>query len=61
MELNEEVRDAKEQQEGIDLVKKHEDLFRGANKEIINIVGKQGELLECFRDEDELFDRVWLS
>ena len=61
MELNEEVRDSKEQQDGIDLVKEYEDLFRDANKEIINIVGKQGELLERFRDEDEFFDRVWLS
>ena len=61
MELNEEVRDSKEQQDGIDLVKEYEDLFRGANKEITNIVGKQGELLERFRDEDEFFDRVWLS
>ena len=61
MELNEEVRDSKEQQDGIDLVKEYEDLFRDANKEIINIVGKQGELLEPFRDEDEFFDRVWLS
>ena len=59
--MNEEVRDSKEQQDGIDLVKEYEDLFRDANKEIINIVGKQGELLERFRDEDEFFDRVWLS
>ena len=61
MEFNEEVRDAKEQQDGIDLVKKYEDLFRGANKKIINILGKQGELLKRFRDEDDFFDRVGLS
>ena len=53
MEFNEEVRDAKEQQDGIDLVKKYEDLFRGASKKIINIVGKQGELLKRFRDGDD--------
>ena len=53
MELNEEVRDTKEQQDGIDLVKKFEDLFRGASKKIINIVGKQGELLKRFRDGDD--------
>ena len=61
MEFNEEVRDAKEQQDGIDLVKKYEGLFRGANKKIINILGKQGELLKRFRDEDDFFDRVGLS
>ena len=53
MELNEEVRDTKEQQDGIDLVKKFEDLFRGTSKKIINIVGKQGELLKRFRDGDD--------
>ena len=53
MELNEEARDTKEQQDGIDLVKKFEDLFRGASKKIINIVGKQGELLKRFRDGDD--------
>ena len=61
MEFNEEVRDAKEQQDGINLVKKYEGLFRGANKKIINILGKQGELLKRFRDEDDFFDRVGLS
>ena len=61
MEFNEEVRDAKEQQDGIDLVKKYEDLFRGANRKIINIVGKQGELLKRFMDEDEDFDLIRLS
>ena len=61
MEFNEEVRDAKEQQDGIDLVKKYEDLFRGANRKIINIVGKQGELLKRFMDEDEVFDLIRLS
>ena len=61
MEFNEEVRDAKEQQDGIDLVKKYEHLFRGANRKIINIVGKQGELLKRFMDEDEVFDLIRLS
>ena len=30
-------------------------------KEIINVVGKQGELLKRFKDSDELFDGVSLS
>ena len=61
LELNEKVKNAKEPKDGVALVKKYEDLLKGKNKKIINIVGKQGELLKCFRDEDEFFDRVGLS
>ena len=57
-ELNEEVKNAKEPQDGIDSVKKYENVLKGANKKIMNIVGKHGELLKRFRDEDEFFDRV---
>ena len=42
-------------------MEKYEGLLKGANKEIINFLGKQGELLKRFRDEDEFFDRVGLS
>ena len=35
--------------------------MKGANKKIINLVGKQGGLLKEFRDEDEFFDCVNLS
>ena len=59
--LNEEVRNAKEPQDGTALVKKYEDLLKGTNKKIINIERKQGELLKRFRDDDEFFDRVSLS
>ena len=45
-ELNEEVRNAKKTKDGIALVKKYEDLLKGGNKKIINIAGKQGELLK---------------
>ena len=38
LELNEEIRNAKELQDAIDLVKKYEDLLKAANKKIINIV-----------------------
>ena len=51
MELNEEVRNAKEKRDGIALVKKYENVLKGTNKKIINIVGKQGEILKRFRDE----------
>ena len=59
--MNEEVKNAKESKDGISLVKKYEDLLKGANKKIINIVGKQGELLKRFKYSDESFDCVGLS
>ena len=40
--MNEEVRNAKELKDGIALIKKYEDLLKGANRKIINIVGKHG-------------------
>ena len=40
---------------------KYEDLLKGGNKKIINFLGKRGELLKRFRDEDKFFDRVGLS
>ena len=61
LELNEEVRNAKKPKDGICLVKKYEDLLRAANRKIVNIVGKQGELLKIFRDAEEFFDHVGLS
>ena len=38
--LKEEVKNAKSLNEGISLVQKYENIFKGANKKIINIVGK---------------------
>ena len=60
-ELNEKVRNAKQPRDSIALVKKYENILKGTKKKIINIVGKQSELLKCFRDEDEFFDRIDLS
>ena len=60
LQINEEVKNAKEPKDGILLIKKYEDLLKGTNRKIINIVGKQGELLERFKDSDELFDSVGL-
>ena len=60
-ELNEKVRNAKQPGDSIALVKKYENILKGTKKKIINIVGKQSELLKCFRDEDEFFDRIDLS
>ena len=56
-----EVKNANDLKDGIYLVKKYEDLLKGANEKIINIVGKQGELLKRFKDSDEFFDGVGLS
>ena len=50
--LNEEVKDMKSLNEGISLVQKYENVLKGANKKMINIVGKQGELLKRFKEED---------
>ena len=44
--LNEEVKNRKSLNQGISLVKKYENLLKGANKKVINIVGKQGQLLK---------------
>ena len=59
--LNEEVKNAKSLKEGISLIKKYENLLKGANKKIINMVGKQGELPKRFKEEDEFFDCGGLS
>ena len=51
LQINEEVKNAKELKDGMASVKKYEDLLKGANKKNINIVGKQGELLKRFKEE----------
>ena len=61
LQICEEVKNVKDLKDGISLVKKYEDLLKGANKKIINIVGKQGELLKRFKDNDEFFDGLGLS
>ena len=59
--LNKEVKNVKSLNEGISLVQKYENLLKGTNKKIINIVGKQGERLKRCKEEDEFFDCVGLS
>ena len=61
LNLNEEVKNAKKVKDGISLVKKYENFLKRANKKIINIVGKQGELLKRFKQEDRFFNCVGLS
>ena len=50
--MDQEVKNAKEPKDSISLIKKYEDLLKGANRKIINIVGKQGELLKRFKDSN---------
>ena len=59
--LNEEVKNVKSLNERISLVQKYENLLKGTNKKIINIVGKQGKLLKRFKEEDEFSNSVGLS
>ena len=44
--MNKEVRSARELKDGIALVNKCQNHLKGANKGIINIVGKLGEILK---------------
>ena len=52
LQMDQEVKNAKEPKDGRSLIKKYEDLLKGANRKIINIVGKQGELLKRFKDSN---------
>ena len=60
LQMNDEVKNAKDLKDGIALVKKYEDLLKGANKKIINIVGKQAGLLKKIKEEDDFFNCVGL-
>ena len=59
LQMNEEVKNAKESKDGIFLLKRYEQLLKGANRKIIYMVGKQ--LLKRLKEEDEFFDCVGLS
>ena len=61
LQICEEVKNSRDLKDGMSLVKKYEDLLKSGIKKIINIVGKQGELLKRFKDSDEFFDGVGLS
>ena len=59
--MNEKVKNSKEPKDGIFLIKKYEDLLKGAYKKIKIIMGKHEELLKRFKERDEFFVRVGLS
>ena len=52
LQIEEEVKNAKDLKDGIALVKKYEELLKEANKKI-NIVGKQGEILKKLKEEHD--------
>ena len=54
-------KDVKQPKEAIFLIRKYEQLLKGENRKIINIVGKQGELLQKFKESNEFYSRVGLS
>ena len=58
--MNKELKNSKDPKDGISLIKKYEDLLKGTNRKIINIVGKQGELLERFKDSNK-FCQCWFK
>ena len=55
------VGNAKEPREALLLIKKYEDFIKGQHRKIVNIVGKQEELLKKFKENDEFLSRVGLS
>ena len=63
--MNEEVKkdaiSTKKPKDAISFIKKYEDLLKGAYRKIINIVGKQGELLKKIQEGNEFFSHVCLS
>ena len=61
LHMNEEVKNMKKLKDGISLVKKYEDLLKGANRKIINIVRKTGRVPLKIQDNEEFFDCVGLS
>ena len=61
LELDEKVKNAKEPQDGIVLVKNMKTFWKELTKKIITIVGKQGKILKRFRVEDDFLDHVGLS
>ena len=52
------MKNAKEPKKAISIIKKYEEPLKGENSTIINLVGKQGELLKKFKDDDEFFGHV---
>ena len=59
--LKEEVKNAKEPKYAKFLDKKYEDFLKRENRNIISMVGKQGELLKKFKKSGEFSSRVGLS
>ena len=54
LQIQEEVKSSKDLKDGTALFKKYEELLKEENKKI-NIVGKQGEVLEKLKEEHDFF------
>ena len=54
LQIQEEVKSSKDLKDGTALFKKYEELLKEENKKI-NIVGKQGEILEKLKEEHDFF------
>lgn len=40
------------------MIKCYEEIIKRQNKKVINIAGKQGQLLKMFKDAEQLFETV---
>ena len=67
-DLDETVKNTMESKEAVTIIKRYEEILKNQNKRIINIektdwehMGKQGKLLERFKEEDGFLDMMGLS
>lgn len=57
--MDEAVRDTKEPEEAIEIIKRYEEISKAQEGKIINIVGKQGQLFKKFKAfEFDLFHHL---
>ena len=68
LDLDKAVKNTKESKEAVKIIKKYEEILENQNKRIINIertpwehMGKQGQLLKRFKEEDGFFALMGLS
>ena len=59
--LSKEMKNLMEPKEALSIIKKYNELLKGENRKIINLVGNQGKLLKKFKKNDEFFRHVGLS
>lgn len=52
LRLSEVMKNSKKARKVIKIINRYEEILKGQNEKIINIVGKQGELLNLFKELD---------